>query len=107
MAIPLSLSWLPKDYHLLHFFLKVALALHGPHIFTVHLDPLITTEQFPEPEQDATQLVNVEPVFAVAVNVTVVPASYVAVPTLPFQTRGPRDAVTVPEPVPAFVTVST
>jgi hypothetical protein len=74
--------------HLLYFFLKVAVALHGPHIFTVTLDPMITVEQLPVPEQDADQPVKVESEFAVAVSVTFVPASYVAVPTLPFQIRG-------------------
>lgn len=94
-----------KDYHSLHFFLKVAVALHGPHIFIVTLDPIITVEQLPVPEQDADQPIKVDPVFAVAVSVTFVPASYVAVPTLPFQVRVPGEAVTFPEPVPAFVTV--
>jgi hypothetical protein len=58
------------------FIVKVAVALHGPHILTVHLDPLITTEQFPDPEQYADHPVKVEPVFgvAVAVSVTFVPA---------------------------------
>ena len=59
------------DYHLLHF-LKVAVTLHGPHILSVHLDPIITTEQLPDPEQNADQPLKLEPVFAVAVNVTVV-----------------------------------
>ena len=84
---------------------KVAVALHGPHILTVHVDPLITTEQLPDPEQYADQPVKVEPVFAVAVSVTFVPAGYVAVPVLPFQVMVPVDGVTVPEPVPAFLTV--
>ena len=71
-----------KEYHSLHFFLKVAVALHGPHIFTVTLDPIITVcSNFPVPEQDADQPVKVDPVFAVAVSVTFVPALYVAVPT--------------------------
>jgi hypothetical protein len=66
---------------------------------------MITVEQFPVPEQEADHPVKVDPVFALAVRVTGVPALYVAVPTLPFQTRGPGEAVTFPEPVPAFVTV--
>jgi hypothetical protein len=61
------------DYHLLHFFLKVAVAVHCPHILSLHFDPIITVEQLPVPEQTADQPVKVEPAFGVAVSVTVMP----------------------------------
>lgn len=63
------------SYHLLDFFLKVAVAVHCPHIVSVHFDPIIFTEQLPVPEQTADQPVKVEPVFGVAISVTVVPQS--------------------------------
>lgn len=52
------------------------------------------------------QLVNVEPEAAVAVRYSDVPEPYCAVPALPFHVTVPVLADTVPEPEPAFVTVS-
>ena len=64
--------------------------------FTAWFDPITTTHP-PVPEQDPDQPAKIELLAGVAANVTTVPAGYV---------RPDGFAVTVPLPVPDFVTVS-
>ncbi len=76
---------------------NVAVTLLADDIETVHWLPLV--------ESQPDQLVNVEPEAAVAASTTDVPDVYDAVPVLPLHVIVPESAVTVPEPVPDFVTV--
>jgi stage V sporulation protein SpoVS len=72
---------------------------------TALADDIVTVHWLPSVESHPDQDVNVEPEFAAAVSTTDVPDVYDAVPVLPFHERVPLDGVTVPEPVPDFVTV--
>src|ERR671937_186694 len=65
----------------------------------------MVTVQVPLPVQSPLQPVKVEPASAVAVSVTVVPSAKEAEQVAP-QSMPAGELVTVPEPVPALVTVS-
>jgi hypothetical protein len=66
---------------------------------------LIVTVQVPVPEHPPPDHpVKVDPVLADAVSITDVPGLYEAVPVFPLQDNVPVLGVTLPDPVPAFVT---
>jgi hypothetical protein len=75
--------------------LNVAVTLRAAVMLTVHV---------PVPVQAPLQPVKAEPVVGVAVRVTAVPSAYHVLQVLP-HAMPVGDEVTVPEPVPAFVTV--
>jgi hypothetical protein len=76
--------------------LKVAVTLRAE---------LIVTVQVPVPLHAPLQPANVEPDAAAGVRVTAVPDVYVALQVVP-QLMPAGELVTVPAPVPAFVTLS-
>lgn len=89
-ALAVALSDAPDD-------VKVAVMVFADDIATVQEVPLDVSHPL-QPEK-------AEPEAAVAVSVTDWPAVYDAVPVLPLQLMAPLDGVTVPDPVPDFVTV--
>jgi hypothetical protein len=79
------------------FRVKVAVTFLAADIVTVH----VPVPEHPSPDQP----VKVEPVVALAVNVTDVFSVYAAVPIFPIQLINPVFGTTLPLPVPDLVTV--
>jgi hypothetical protein len=82
----------------------VTVSMRFANVAVTALLALIVRVQVPVPVQSPLQPVNVEPVAGVAVSVTLVPSSYPFEHVAP-QLIVPGELVTVPDPVPAFVTV--